>query len=294
MDFDQLEYFRTTAAYGSISKAAQAMHITQPALSRSIARLEDEVGVPLFNRDSHHIVLNEYGKVFLSEIEHAFIHVNSALACVRQMYVAKQNILSIAYSNGELILPAVSRFVGANQRLSIREHRFPQQEIEKYLISQKFELGFFTTAPKVSELLDMEAICPVPLSFLYHESVAAAVSMSTLDILRKMPIICYTAGIAMEYLVTQCRSNGIAPAVIGEVDSLDLLHSLLMDGRGVGIVPTATAQRLADKAPFCCIPVQADFLNISLYAAWLENHKLSDSSADFIEYLKESLGSQTE
>lgn len=289
MDFDQLEYFRTTAAYGSISRAAQAMHITQPALSRSIARLEDEVGVPLFDRDRHHIVLNEYGKVFLAEIEHAFIHVNSALSCVRQMYMAKQNILSIAYSNGEIILPVISKFIVDNPELSIREHRFPQQEIEKYLISQKFELGFFTTAPKVSDLLALEAICPIPLSFLYDESLDAICPAAASDILRTMPILCYTAGISMEYLITQCRANGIAPAVIGEVDSLDLLRTLLLEGKGIAIVPTATAQALTKQTPFRHIPVHADFLNISLYAAWLAGHSLTDRSFAFIELVKKTL-----
>ena len=69
MDFDQLFYFQTVAKYKSFTKASEELNLSQPALSRSILRLEEEIGVPLFERKSRGVVLNQYGKVFLKVMQ---------------------------------------------------------------------------------------------------------------------------------------------------------------------------------------------------------------------------------
>ena len=69
MEWQQLEYFQTVARMQNMTSAARAMNITQPALSRSIARLESELNVPLFERKGRSIILNRYGELFLTRVE---------------------------------------------------------------------------------------------------------------------------------------------------------------------------------------------------------------------------------
>lgn len=64
MEWEQLEYFQTLAQMQHVTKAAKSLSITQPALSRSIARLENHLGVPLFDRHGRSITLNQYGHIF--------------------------------------------------------------------------------------------------------------------------------------------------------------------------------------------------------------------------------------
>lgn len=64
MEWQQLEYFQTLARIQHVTRAAEAMSLSQPALSRSIARLEEELGVPLFERQGRTIMLNRYGQLF--------------------------------------------------------------------------------------------------------------------------------------------------------------------------------------------------------------------------------------
>ncbi|MEC1681558.1 LysR family transcriptional regulator [Bacillus mojavensis] len=68
MEWEQLEYFQTLAQMQHVTKAAHSLSITQPALSRSIARLENHVGVPLFDRQGRSIKLNKYGEIFLRHV----------------------------------------------------------------------------------------------------------------------------------------------------------------------------------------------------------------------------------
>lgn len=65
MELEQLIYFAKVAELEHMSKAAEELNLSQPALSVSIRRLEEELGVRLFERKGRNIVLNDYGKVFL-------------------------------------------------------------------------------------------------------------------------------------------------------------------------------------------------------------------------------------
>ncbi|MCP1145233.1 LysR family transcriptional regulator [Lysinibacillus endophyticus] len=69
MEFNSLYYFIKVAKYENMSRAAEELHISQPALSKSIAVLESSVGVELFDRNGRSIKLNRYGKFFLERAE---------------------------------------------------------------------------------------------------------------------------------------------------------------------------------------------------------------------------------
>lgn len=64
MDFNSLQYFVLVAKYENMSRAAEILHITQPALSKSISLLEESLGVTLFERNGRSIKLNRYGQFF--------------------------------------------------------------------------------------------------------------------------------------------------------------------------------------------------------------------------------------
>src|SRR3954454_11868431 len=69
MELLQLKYFQTVARIEHMTKAAEELHIAQPALSKTIARLESDLGVPLFDRHKRQITLNAFGRIFLEQVE---------------------------------------------------------------------------------------------------------------------------------------------------------------------------------------------------------------------------------
>ncbi|RNB78718.1 LysR family transcriptional regulator [Brevibacillus nitrificans] len=69
MEWQQLEYFRVVARLEHFGQAAKELAIPQPALSRSISKLEEELGVPLFDRMGRSVYLNSFGRVFLERVE---------------------------------------------------------------------------------------------------------------------------------------------------------------------------------------------------------------------------------
>ena len=65
MNLQHLRYFSAIARCGTLSRAARELHVAQPALSATLAKIEEEVGVKLFDRVRGRLILNEKGKIFL-------------------------------------------------------------------------------------------------------------------------------------------------------------------------------------------------------------------------------------
>ncbi|MDQ7092172.1 LysR family transcriptional regulator [Desulfosporosinus sp. PR] len=72
MDFLQLRYFQVAARPEDITHAAEELHIVQPSLSKTMARLEKSLDVPLFERPGRRIRLKQFGKAFLKQVEQSF------------------------------------------------------------------------------------------------------------------------------------------------------------------------------------------------------------------------------
>src|SRR5690625_977138 len=70
MDIRHLEYFTEVAKHLNFTKAASTLHISQPSLSKTVKSMEDELGVPLFNRSFRHLELTDAGKALLHNAKH--------------------------------------------------------------------------------------------------------------------------------------------------------------------------------------------------------------------------------
>ena len=82
MELVQIRYFITAAQFQNLSKAAHVLNITQPALSKSILKLEDELGVQLFDRFGKRLTLNESGEKFLEYALNSIQGLDDAVAAV--------------------------------------------------------------------------------------------------------------------------------------------------------------------------------------------------------------------
>ena len=69
MDIQKLKYFYTTAQLEHISNAAQILHISQPSLTQAIHSLENELGIPLFQRQGRKVILTEFGKTLKQRLD---------------------------------------------------------------------------------------------------------------------------------------------------------------------------------------------------------------------------------
>ena len=84
MDLRHLRYFQAVATLLNFSRAAEQLHVAQPAISRQIRDLEDEIGARLFRRSSSRVQLTEAGQYFLNQTDQLLELLNNAVAKARR------------------------------------------------------------------------------------------------------------------------------------------------------------------------------------------------------------------
>lgn len=129
MDLNQIRYFQTIAEEGSFTKAAQKLYLSQPALSKSMARLEDELGVKLFTRMGTRMELNAFGRLFLSQMDTATRQIADGIQCVREHAGLEQGHISIALSESIELDYLFESFLADNPGVHLQEKYYPTDEI---------------------------------------------------------------------------------------------------------------------------------------------------------------------
>lgn len=117
MDFHQIRYFILTAQLQNMSKAAQALNIAQPSLSKSISNLEKELGTQLFDRSGKKLILNERGKAFLAGAKSAMDELDGAAAAARSSLADFTLHIGMFCMSAQLI-ECISTFLNENPMIS--------------------------------------------------------------------------------------------------------------------------------------------------------------------------------
>jgi len=154
MDLFQLEAFVTIVREGSFSKAAKALYRTQPAISQQIRRLEDELGLPLFDRASRRGVLTDAGQVLLEHAERLMNFKAQALAALQDVQNLRSGQLVIA--SNELtclyLLPLLHEYRRLHPAVRVSVRRGLASRIPGEVRDYGADLGVVTYQPTDVEL----------------------------------------------------------------------------------------------------------------------------------------------
>ena len=113
MELRQLKYFIKTAETLNFSEAARSLYITQSTLSQQVRTLEDELGCPLFHRDSHSVVLTEYGERMLPLARQTVIDADTCKSQIKDLQEVLTGTLNIGstFSFGPILKEGVKKFI---------------------------------------------------------------------------------------------------------------------------------------------------------------------------------------
>src|SRR3974377_182201 len=132
MELRHLRYFVAAAEAENVSKAALRLHVSQPALSRQIRDLEEELGFPLFERSAKAVRLTEAGKTFLSEARAVLQRAEEAVNTARAIATGGRAELHVGYAPSPMvrIMPqALRSFQAQMPKVRVRLHDLSTQEM---------------------------------------------------------------------------------------------------------------------------------------------------------------------
>lgn len=166
MDINKIFYFHTVATYLNFTKAAQACHIAQTAMSRSIAVLEEELGFALFYRNRHKVELTPAGQYFLQETDKILQQLNVAQSTAIDIASNYQDSITIGFGgyDSKLTKEYVSAFHAANPQVSILLREYPYESLAQNMMAQNCDI-IFCPGIRVEKLSDVRKILLLSSSY---------------------------------------------------------------------------------------------------------------------------------
>lgn len=256
VNLDLYRVFYTVAKSGSLTKAAEELYISQPAVSRSIKQLETQLGVTLFTRTHRGMTLSaQGGKVIFAEVERALGLLEEAENRITERNKSATGTIRIGASD------TIFEYFLADKIVEFHE-RFPAVKIElmadftpdtiEKLKSDKCDVAFVNLPITADSELKLHGNCMrlndiFITSEKFSELTNEPISLSTL---KKYPLILMDENtVARKSLDNFLSSVGVSVTPSIEVGSWDLMKRLVRKGMGVGVIPREYAlQDLEEKA----------------------------------------------
>ena len=284
MELQQLRYFQVVAANQHITRSAEQLNISQPAISAVISRLEKELGTQLFERSGRNITLNEAGKVFLERVNHILLEVDNAAKEIAEINNEGDNSIRLSVTSPQFI-QGIAGFMETNPNIKWWQRVEIITEIQKQIECGQIDFGI--TSPGVSSngvdsvvLLKDEFMVAVhpdhPFAKRKDISLAEAGHDKVIALQKHFPFRTQSDNLFADF--------GIVPNIVMECD-----HYLRreMVGANAGITlssKSAKFRRLYDpKIVF--LPIHDVRRNRDIVLSWPKGKFLSKSKQSFINFM---------
>lgn len=249
MDLRKLDIFRQVAAQGSFSRAAEQLHMAQPAVSIAVRKLEEELGLMLFDRSGHRISLTAEGRTLLQQAIAILEQVASLQATGSALRGLLQGELAIACPSmlATYYLPELlGRFLVLHPQLRTAVTQAGTDRIRQWLLDDEIELGVISAATPDTDtgfstvpLVDEEIVLCMARDHPWADRSAVAVAE-----LQHSPMVVYESGYFIRNRLDElCAAHGITPDLRLQSNFLPLLIRMVKQGLGTTIGLAMMAQQ---------------------------------------------------
>lgn len=284
--------FYTVANTGNISKAAKELYISQPAISKSIQKLEESVGCKLFSRSSRGVVLTDEGKLLYEHVSEAFETLTMGEEKLKRSIELGVGHLKIGVSSTlckYLLLPYLKEFIRQNPHISISISCQSTNDTLKLLEDNKIDIGLIGKPENLKNihfdfLEEIEDIFVAAKDYLRNLKARGIqkdhiLQSSTLMLLDKN-------NITRQYIDDYLQENQIIIKDSIDISDMDLLIDFARIGVGVACVIKNFVREDLENGTLMEIPLGFPIHKREVGFAYKTTTKPSKSLAEFIHFYK--------
>lgn len=284
--------FYTVANTGNISKAAKELYISQPAISKSIQKLEESVGCKLFSRSSRGVVLTDEGKLLYEHVSEAFETLTMGEEKLKRSIELGVGHLKIGVSSTlckYLLLPYLKEFIRQNPHISISISCQSTNDTLKLLEDNKIDIGLIGKPENLKNihfdfLEEIEDIFVAAKDYLRNLKARGIqkdhiLQRSTLMLLDKN-------NMTRQYIDDYLQENQIIIKDSIDISDMDLLIDFARIGVGVACVIKNFVREDLENGTLVEIPLGFPIHKREVGFAYKTTTKPSKSLAEFIHFYK--------
>jgi DNA-binding transcriptional LysR family regulator len=284
VDLLQLRYFQAVARHEHVSRAAEELRVAQPALSRSIARLEAELGVALFDRRGRRVTLNRFGAAFGTRVAAALSELDQARSELHDAAGLAHGSVAVAAETLRTITDLIAAFLAEHPDVSFRLFQSSAPNMSAQLQAGEADLCFASQpvqagALESAELFREEVLLCVPPA---HR--LAGRGRVTIEDLAGEPFVTTRPGYWVRALADRlfADSGHEPPAVACEGDEPSAIRGLISAGVGIGLLPRLGRQ--APHPPVAWLHLDAPGCQRTLSVVWRRDAYLSAAARGFRDF----------
>lgn len=288
LEIKHLQYFMEVIRTGNFTSAAENLFITQPALSRTIKSLEDELSTQLFIRTRKKLVLTDAGHVLKKH----------ALKIEKQLQELEEELdkmLMLKKRHIRIGLPTVTNSTFFSKLLASFHQEYPEvtfqlDEDGSKTIEEKIVDGLLdfviVVLPDKNESFDYYMFIDEKLKLVIPSSHRLTGKQEvSLQELKKENFIMFNRDFELRNLViSACREAGFQPIIISETSQLDFIQEMVAYNLGITLLPESICKELTND--FQTTPIINPTIRWSLALIWKKGAYISQIEKEFIRFAK--------
>lgn len=284
--------FYTVAKTGNISKAAKELFISQPAISKSIQKLEESVGCKLFSRSSRGVVLTDEGQLLYNHVSEAFETLTLGEEKLKRSIELGVGHLKIGVSSTlckYLLLPYLKEFIREKPHITISISCQSTNDTLKLLEDNQIDIGLIGK-PDSLKGIHFDFLAEIEDSFVATKDYIRNLSARGIkkdQILQNATLMLLDKNnMTRQYIDDYFLENEIHIKDTIDISEMDLLIEFAKIGVGVGCVIKNFVKNELEDGTLVEIPLNAPILKREVGFAYKTNSRTSKSLAEFIHFYK--------
>ncbi|MDF7671113.1 LysR family transcriptional regulator [Orbaceae bacterium ESL0721] len=290
MNLKQLRYFQLLAKTQHYTSTSEYFAISQPSLSHSIAELEKEIGIKLFQKRGRNVELTKEGKQYLIYVEQALAALAEGEQFVRELTSVSNGHIGLAfiYSISSNYIPKIIKaFLNQpeNRNITFSFYEGLSTQIVEGLKSKRFEIGICSHLEDETDI-NFHKLIKQELVFIISNShpLAKKRKLDLKDIINE-PLILFTERSGMKSVIDKLfEKAGIEPNIACLVETEGAMMGLVSINYGIGIMPRVS---IPSEFDVTLVPMSKNYQKRDIFIATMENRPLLPAAQKFYHFLIE-------
>lgn len=240
-----IHYFLAVAEHRGFTRAATALHVSQPALSQQIRQLEESLGAQLFDRSGRHIQLTDAGEAWLGYAKNALRSLEEGKRAIHDVEDLSRGSLRVAVTptfTSWLIGPLMARFYARYPNITLALQEMSQEKMEELLLNDELDIGIAFDDVHSADI-DVLPLLKESLALMVSESHPLAqqecVALSHFN--NERLILLSEEFATREQIDRYCRQRDLHPQIVIEANSINAILELVRRTTLATLLPSPIA-----------------------------------------------------
>jgi molybdate transport repressor ModE-like protein len=291
MNFAQLKAFQAIANNGSITRAAQLLHVSQPAVSKHLKKLEEDYGVKLVARNAGAVELTDAGSSLLRHVNAILAHLDEAKKELKSSETStKSDPLKVAgsYAASALLLPSLLvNFKNTHRDTSIILRTGTTREVKTMLLNSTVELALLNELPANPDFASEPFRKEKLVVFAAPSHPLARKKRLSLSELRQAALVTTGMASAVDKMLNHLVHEGLGAKIAIQCGSPASVKIVVKNKIGLGILfRDMLIQEIKNKV-FKVLEIPGLALTVQSYIVYYKDRPLSPSAQDFLDLLRQ-------